>query len=93
MVFIQRVFSRDVTKSISPLQQAIAQASKSSKRKASVIAPEELITRIQELEKDMRAAAEQLDFSKAILLREEWMKLKKSIKTFCQNLDKINNTR
>jgi len=39
--------------------------------------PEELITRIVELEVEMRAAADRLDFTTAISLREEWMQLQK----------------
>lgn len=74
---------REVTKSISPMQQAIALASKSRKKKAdraehiidnAVVLDRE--KRIIELEKEMMNAAEAFDFERAIQLREEWQKLK-----------------
>lgn len=69
---------REVTKSISPLQKAIAVASESNKkRKEKVATPELLAKRIAQLEKEMNAAAENLEFEKAIQLRGEWMYLKK----------------
>jgi excinuclease ABC subunit B len=68
---------REVTKSISKIQEAIAQASK-IKRKLSTLSDEAKEKRIQELEILMQEAAEKFDFEKAIALREEWFTLKKS---------------
>lgn len=71
---------RDVTKSIVNIQENIAKASKARKQKKS--APEDgkatdAHTHLVELESEMRIAAENLDFERAIALREEWYKLKK----------------
>lgn len=68
---------REVTKSISKLQEAIKKAShayKKDKRKAS---KEELQKQLAQLEYEMHKAAEEMDFEKAIELREEWLKLQK----------------
>jgi excinuclease ABC subunit B len=69
---------REVTKSISKLQEAVAKASEKKKGKRAKIAldPEQLATRITELETQMQQAAEALDFEKAIALRQEWFDLK-----------------
>jgi len=71
---------RDVFKSIVNIQELIAQASKSKKEKKKLqmttLSPEEIITRLAQLEEQMKAAAEQLDFEKAIALRNEWQQLK-----------------
>jgi len=70
---------REVTKSISNLQAAIAQASKANKKtskKDQALNPEMRAKRLIDLEKAMQDAAQQLDFEKAIALREEWLKLK-----------------
>lgn len=69
---------RAVTKSISKLQQAIADASKSKKkRKQETTATlSQVQDRIAELETLMQGAAEQLDFEQAIKLRQEWYALK-----------------
>jgi excinuclease ABC subunit B len=70
---------RDVTKSISNLQDAIAQAS-NFKNKKSKIKPknaedaEQLIAQFQE---EMQRAAEDLDFEKAIALRDHIVALQK----------------
>jgi len=69
---------RDVTKSIVNIQKAIAQASaqkrsRKNKKKSTNI---DIQTRIIMLEKQMRDAAEQLDFEKAIALRNELLILK-----------------
>ncbi len=66
---------RDVTKSISNIQKAIAAASKSKSKKKEVIS-EDVATRLAELERLMEEAAEKLDFEQAIALRDEWMKLR-----------------
>jgi len=70
---------REVVKSISPMQQAIARASKMkvSSEKKNALSPQEANKRIVELEQEMLAAAERFDFETAIRLREEWMRLKK----------------
>lgn len=71
---------REVTKSISPLQKAIAAASanKSSTRiRTASLDYATLVSRIAELEKQMDQAAEKFDFEHAIKLREEWFELKR----------------
>ena len=69
---------RDVTKSISGMQQAVAAASKLKPRKR----PEnldDLEARLKELEKRMHKAAENFEFEEAIALRDEWFELKKRL--------------
>ncbi len=69
---------RDVTKSISGIQQAIAAASKLKPRKR----PEnqdDLEAKLKELEKRMHKAAENFEFEEAIALRDEWFELKKRL--------------
>lgn len=70
---------REVTKSISKMQQDIAAASKSKKdkQKQAVIDKESIALKVLQLEKDMQIAAENFDFEKAIELRHEWFELKK----------------
>jgi excinuclease ABC subunit B len=71
---------RDVTKSIVNIQENIARASKAHKQKKSPPADgtaTDAHTHLVELESEMRIAAENLDFERAIALREEWYKLKK----------------
>lgn len=72
---------RDVTKSITDLQKAIAQASKQSAKKKKVLpeTPVEIEKRLAEIEIEMSKAAESLDFEHAIALREEWFMLKKKL--------------
>ena len=69
---------RTVTKSISKLQEAIANASKSKKkRKQEKVANlAQIQSRIAELETLMQAAAEHFNFEEAISLRQEWHSLK-----------------
>jgi excinuclease ABC subunit B len=69
---------RDVTKSISNIQEAIAEASarKRSKKKEKEVAPDQIESRLIDLELKMQTAAEAFDFEKAIALRDEWMRLK-----------------
>lgn len=69
---------RDVTKSISTLQKAIAEASK-LKPKTKPLTPEQLNKRIAQLETEMDKAAEAFEFEKAIQLRDEWFELKKQL--------------
>jgi len=80
---------REVKKSITKLQSAIAKASsfandsadrssqnkKSKKKQASVISSMDLQEQIVELESAMQEAAKDLDFEKAIALRDQWQKL------------------
>lgn len=70
---------REVNKSITNIQLAIAQASecKRSKKKAVQLSPDQIHARMIELEGLMQQAAEDFEFEKAIALREEWVQLKK----------------
>jgi excinuclease ABC subunit B len=70
---------REVTKSISKMQQAIADASKSKRKKQQEINLDQVHARLLELERLMQEAAEAFKFEKAIELREEWFELKKLI--------------
>lgn len=68
---------REVTKSISSFHDAIKKASKNyqkGKRKAS---QEEIQKQLSQLEYEMQKAAQDLDFEKAIELREQWLLLQK----------------
>ncbi len=69
---------REVTKSISNLQQAVMAASK-IKKKIKPIDKEKLEQKIQDLEKEMHRAAEEFEFEKAIALRDEWFELKRQL--------------
>lgn len=74
---------RDVTKSISSLQEGIALASKANKKKQNNDTKEESFTikeqqaQLANLEQEMQKAAENLDFEKAIALRDQWYAIKK----------------
>lgn len=72
---------REVTKSISKLQQKIADASKLSKKsknkKPKEIRAVELV--IMQLEEEMRLAAENLHFEKAIDIRDKLLELQKTL--------------
>ena len=70
---------RDVTKSISNLQAAIAQASEKKRGKKKQLSQKELLEKIVILETEMRLAAENLDFEKAIACREQIAELKKML--------------
>jgi len=74
-----RSVSRDVTKSISKMQEAIAAAQKGRKKQKDSTGEEsalhELIARISGLEEQMQTAANAFDFEKAIELRKEWREL------------------
>ena len=73
---------REVTKSITDLQKAIAEAStyKAKKKKKPLPeTPQEIEMRIAEIEIEMSQAAESLDFETAIALRDEWFSLKKKL--------------
>lgn len=70
--------TREVTKAISPLQQAIKEASYHSKKAAKQEKKLDTFEQIKHLEKLMVAAAEKFDFETAIKLRAEWLELKKN---------------
>ncbi|OQA36440.1 MAG: UvrABC system protein B [Candidatus Dependentiae bacterium ADurb.Bin331] len=78
---IPTTVKRDVVKSITNIQEAIAQASKKKKKKESTAATnvQDVLKRIVELETQMQQSAENFDFEKAIELREEWLLLKNSV--------------
>lgn len=66
---------REVKKSISTLQASILSASKQKRKKNTQLSTAERETQKANLEIQMRKAAEDLDFEKAIALRDEWLKL------------------
>jgi excinuclease ABC subunit B len=72
---------RDVTKSISKLQEAVAQASerKRSKKKREALSVDDKARERAVIEKAMQKAAKELDFEKAIALREQWLELENKI--------------
>lgn len=71
--------SRDVTKSISNLQEAIAQASNARNRKSKIKPKntEDAVQLITQFQEEMQRAVEELDFEKAIELRDHIMALQK----------------
>lgn len=73
---VPKTVKREVVKSIANIQEAIAQASKqSSKKKKENLSPEQKELRIKELQQEMMQAAQDMDFEKAILLRQELKKI------------------
>ena len=78
---VPRTVKRDVVKSITDIQKAIAQASESKRSKKQVVklSEQEMKARMVTLEQQMSDAAESLDFEKAIALRDEWFELKKKL--------------
>jgi excinuclease ABC subunit B len=70
---------REVGKTITNLQAAIAQASARTKKKSEKVSSENVHQELIDIEKKMHEAAEKLDFEKAIALRERWYELKKKI--------------
>lgn len=78
---VPKTVKREVSKTITDIQKAIAQASerKRSKKQATQLTPEQAKIRIVQLEGLMKTAAEELDFEKAIGMRDEWIQLKKLI--------------
>jgi excinuclease ABC subunit B len=71
---------REVKKSISKLQEQIMKASKAGKKKQKPITiknADDALAVIAQLEEDMRLAAEDLDFEKAISLRDQILELQK----------------
>jgi excinuclease ABC subunit B len=71
---------REVTKSINGLQQAIAQASRGAKKGLTVkqMAKQDMQKFIQQLQEEMQQAAEDLDFEKAIALRDKILAMQKA---------------
>ncbi len=74
-----RTVKRDVVKSITNIQTAIAAASKTkSKRKQDEkLTRQDALLKVLEIEQQMKSAAQQMDFETAIALRAQWMQLKK----------------
>lgn len=80
---IPRTVQRDVTKSISPLQQKIAEASKTKKQKKEEVAlvnEQDRARKLADLEQEMQDAAERFEFERAIELREQWFALQSDTK-------------
>jgi len=69
--------TRKVTKSITKLQKAIQDASKSKRKTNKIKSNKDIKKHIAQLEINMQKAASELNFEKAIALREEWLQLKK----------------
>lgn len=78
---VPKTVKREVTKSIANIQVAIAQASaqKRTKKKTKTISKEQAQKRLVELEALMQQAAHNLEFEKAIALRDEWQELQKLV--------------
>lgn len=75
---VPKTVTREVTKSIANIQKAIAAASEAKKSKKKKVEPEkDLHVQLVELEAEMFAAAEKLDFERAIALRERIRDLQK----------------
>ena len=70
-----KTVQREVKKSITNLQAAIAKASHKNRSKKKQLSDQEKKLRVFELEEQMRTAAENLEFEKAIALRDEWRQL------------------
>jgi excinuclease ABC subunit B len=66
---------REVTKSITKIQEAIARASAQKRGKKATTSKDTTDKRLKELEKQMHEAARNFDFEKAILLRDQWLEL------------------
>lgn len=73
---VPKTVTREVVKSITNIQKAIAQASKSKKKEKIPSDPQEIIKQIIDLEKKMQQAADNLDFELAIELRNKVNNLK-----------------
>lgn len=79
---VPKTVKREVTKTITDIQKAIAQASekkRSKKKSAELTTPDQIRQRMADIEQAMAVAAEELDFEKAISLRDEWFELKKKL--------------
>jgi excinuclease ABC subunit B len=74
---VPKTVKREVVKSITNIQAAIAAASKGKRKKeAAPTTEKDILTRMVELETLMQAAADSFDFEKAIDLREEYLQLR-----------------
>lgn len=75
---VPRSVTREVSKAIIPLQEAIARASaqKKNKKSTQTLTEKQIQKRLTELEHAMQRAAQELNFEKAIALREDWLALK-----------------
>src|SRR5579872_3865111 len=78
---------REVSKSISNIQHAISEATKTKKVTTKIFEPHEapeetrpIDLQLADLERMMQEAAEALDFDRAIQLREQWFALQKKKK-------------
>lgn len=73
---------REVSKSISKIQEAIALSSKSNKKKKvnKIDSDIDILDNITKLEKLMQEAADNFDFEKAIELRQKWFEIKSLLK-------------
>lgn len=70
---------RDVTKSISDLQKAIREASKSNRKDKRPPTEKKLTTMIEQMKDEMRRAATNLSFERAIELRDEILRLQEQL--------------
>lgn len=77
---VPKTVTREVTKAITNIQYEIAKASerKRKKKKVQTLSEKERVLHILELEKQMQDAAENLDFERAIALRDELKILQKN---------------
>ena len=73
---------REVSKSISKIQEAIALSSKTNKKKKvnKIDSDIDILDNITKLEKLMQEVADNFDFEKAIELRQKWFELKSLLK-------------
>jgi len=79
---VPKTVKRDVVKSIVNIQKAIEEASKYKKKKKKVeLDPANLAMLIEQLEKDMQKAADNMDFELAIQLRSQVYELKEQFLT------------
>lgn len=76
---VPQTVKREVGKTITNLQAAIAQASARKRKNVQQLAAQEVKSELLRLEAEMHQAAEMLDFEKAIALREQWHDLKKQL--------------
>jgi excinuclease ABC subunit B len=80
-----KTVQREVTKSITPLQKAIMDASKKSKKSQENLSNQEMLERLLKLEAEMKTAANNFEFEKAIDLREQWKMLKEQYELLIKN--------
>jgi excinuclease ABC subunit B len=80
-----KTVQREVTKSITPLQKAIMDASKTNKKANEKLGHKEILEKLIKLESEMQAAANNFEFEKAIDLREQWKTLKEQYELLIQN--------